>query len=268
MEPPVSALIEPKEPATFEIINQAGASPWVLTCDHASNRVPHALVKLGLSDADLARHIGWDIGAAAVTRGLAPRLDAWAIVQNYSRLVIDCNRPPGVPSSIPVRSEYTDIPGNIGISAADAERRRVEIFVPYHDAIAAHLDARAASGRAALLVTMHSFTPVYESVARRMHAAVLYNREKRLALALLRLLRGEPGIVVGDNEPYSVDDHSDYGINVHGEHRGLPCVEMEIRQDLIDDPEGQAIWIDRFARLLPAAAREAGLCAMRAPRHK
>ena len=102
-------------------------------------------------------------------------------------------------------------------------------------------------------------TDEYKGSKRDMHAAVLYNREKRLAHALLQLLRAEPGLVVGDNEPYSVDDHSDYGINVHGEHRGLPCVEIEIRQDLIADTEGQAAWIDRFARLLPAAAREAGV---------
>jgi len=164
-----------------------------------------------------------------------------------------------VPSSIPVRSERTDIPGNIGVSSADAEQRRVEIFLPYHEAIAAHLDARKAAGRAALLVTMHSFTPVYENNPRPMQAGVLYNREKRLAHALLRLLRAEPKLVVGDNEPYSVDDHSDYGINVHGEHRGLPCVEMEIRQDLIADAAGQLAWIDLLGRLLPAAAQEAGL---------
>jgi predicted N-formylglutamate amidohydrolase len=255
----VTIILSVEEPAPFEIINQAAASPWVMTCDHAANRVPRALLQLGLTDADLARHIGWDIGAAAVTRGLAARLDAWAILQNYSRLVIDSNRPPGVPSSIPIRSERTDIPGNIALSPADAEQRRMEIFAPYHDAIAAHLDARKAAKRPTFLVTMHSFTPVYENNARPMHAGVLYNREKRLAHALLRLLRAEPDLVVGDNEPYSVDDHSDYGINVHGEHRGLPCVEMEIRQDLIDDAAGQLIWIDLLARLLPAAAQQAGL---------
>jgi predicted N-formylglutamate amidohydrolase len=247
-------LLAADEPAPFEIINQASSGPWVLTCDHASNRVPRALGTLGLGSADLARHIGWDIGAAAVTRGLAARLDAWAILQNYSRLVIDANRPPGVPSSIPIRSELTDIPGNIALSPDEAEQRRIEIFAPYHDAITAHLDARKAAGRPAFLVTMHSFTPVYENDARPMHAGVLYNREKRLAHALLRLLRAEPDLMVGDNEPYSVDDHSDYGINVHGEHRGLPCVEIEIRQDLIAEPAGQALWIERLARLLPDAA--------------
>jgi len=258
-DPPVNSLLAPDEPAPFEVVNDAAAGPWVLTCDHAANLVPRRLGKLGVTDADLARHIGWDIGAAAVTRGLAAALNAWAILQNYSRLVIDCNRPPGVPSSIPIRSERTDIQGNIGLPPADAEQRRIEIFAPYHDAIAAHLDARKAAKRPTFLVTMHSFTPVYENNARSMHAGVLYNREKRLAHALLRLLRAEPDLVIGDNEPYSVDDHSDYGINVHGEHRGLPCVEMEIRQDLIADAAGQRVWIDRLARLLPAAAEQAGL---------
>jgi predicted N-formylglutamate amidohydrolase len=255
----VNSLLAPDEPAPFEVVTQAAAGPWLLTCDHAANRVPRRLGKLGVTDADLARHIGWDIGAALVTRGIAASLNAWAILQNYSRLVIDCNRPPGAASSIPTRSERTDIPGNIGLSPGDAEQRRIEIFAPYHDAIAAHLDARKAAGRPAFLVTMHSFTPVYENDARPMHAGVLYNREKRLAHALLRLLRNESGLVVGDNQPYSVDDHSDYGINVHGEHRGLPCVEMEIRQDLIADAAGQTVWIDLMARLLPAAALEAGL---------
>ncbi len=255
----MTKLLGPDEPGPFQILNPLAASAWVITCDHASNRVPRALGTLGLPESERARHIGWDIGAAAVTGGLVARLDAWAILQNYSRLVIDCNRPPGVASSIPVRSENTVIPGNVGITPEAALARRVALFDPYHAAITTELNVRQIAARPARLVAMHSFTPVYEGVARPLHAAVLYHRDTRLAQALLRRLAAEPGLVIGDNDPYRVTDESDYGIPVHGEQRGLPHVEIEIRQDLIAHGAGQAEWIDRFARLLPAAARDAGV---------
>jgi predicted N-formylglutamate amidohydrolase len=158
-----------------------------------------------------------------------------------------------------VRSENTDIPGNIGIFAHEVAARRAEIFDPYHAAISHELDQRAAVGRPAVLITMHSFTPVYDGVTRRMHAAVLYNRDPRLARALFDRLATEPGLVVGDNDPYAVSDEGDYAIPVHGERRALPHVEIEIRQDLITYPDGQAEWIDRLARLIPAAAVDAGV---------
>jgi predicted N-formylglutamate amidohydrolase len=245
-------MLYPDEPPPFTVVNRNAASPWVITCDHASNRLPRALGTLGISEAERARHIGWDIGAAAVSRRLAARLDGLAILQNYSRLVIDCNRPPGVESSIPARSENTLIPGNASITEADAALRRTAIFDPYHAAIEAELDARQAAGRPAVLVAMHSFTPLYDGVSRPMHAGVLYNRDARLAHALLDGLRAEP-LVVGDNAPYSVSDESDYGIPVHGERRGLLHVEMEVRQDLIAEPEGQVEWAELLARLLQQA---------------
>jgi predicted N-formylglutamate amidohydrolase len=252
------SLLACDEPKPFHVIQPASVGRWVITCDHASNRIPRALGRLGLPDAEIARHIGWDIGAAAVTQGLAARLNAWAILQNYSRLVIDCNRHPGTPTSIPVRSENTDIPGNVGISPEHAAQRRTEIFDPYHAAIAAELDTRARAGRATLFVALHSFTPVYDGAARAMHAAVLYNRDVRLARALFHRLAAEPGLIVADNEPYRVTDESDYGVPVHCERRGLPYVEFEIRQDLIAQAEGQAAWIDRLASLLPLAACDIG----------
>ena len=250
------SLLAADEPRPFHVIQPAAGGCWVITCDHASNRIPRALGTLGLPDAEIARHIGWDIGAAAVTHGLAARLNAWAILQNYSRLVIDCNRHPGTPGSIPPRSENTDIPGNVGLSQADAAQRRTEIFDLYHAAIAAELDARGISGGVTLYVAMHSFTPVYDGIPRPMHAAVLYNRYPHLAHALFQKLAAEPGMIVGDNEPYRVTDDSDYGVPVHCERRGLPYVELEIRQDLIAHADGQAEWIERLARLLPMAANE------------
>ena len=257
----MTSLLAADEVCPFEILPAAQDSPFVLTCDHAANRVPRALGTLGVSEAERSRHIGWDIGAAAVTRALAARLGCWAILQAYSRLVIDCNRPPGVASSIPRRSEATDIPGNCGLDATARQARQAAIFDPYHAAIAAELDRRAAAGQPTFLVAMHSFTPVYEGVARPMHAAILYHRDAGLSPALLARLREEAGLIIGDNEPYRVSDETDYGIPVHGERRGLPCVEIEIRQDLIAHPAGQAAWTDILARLLPTAAADACLIA-------
>jgi predicted N-formylglutamate amidohydrolase len=180
-------------------------------------------------------------------------LNAAVILQTYSRLVIDCNRDPDVPSSIPEISEDTDIPGNHGLGKAERAARADAIFRPYHNAIAAALDRRTAADRASALVALHSFTPVFKGVSRPWHVAVLFNRDPRLAHALAELLRAEGDLVVGENEPYQVSDLTDYTVPVHGERRGLPHVEIEIRQDLITDPAGQRDWAERLARLLPAA---------------
>jgi predicted N-formylglutamate amidohydrolase len=167
--------------------------------------------------------------------------------------VIDCNRGHGVASSIPVISETTEIPGNLDLSQPERAARQQEIFAPYHDRIRALLDARLARGQRTVLVAMHSFTPVFKGERRDMQVGVLYNRDIRLARILLDLLRAERDLVVGDNAPYAVSDETDYGIPVHGEKRGLPHVEIEIRQDLIEDSEGQMAWAARFARLLGEA---------------
>ena len=174
-------------------------------------------------------------------------------MQVFSRLVIDCNRRPDVASSIPEISETTAIPGNHNLTQAQREARRNEIFDPYHAAIAAEIAARRARGRPTIYIAMHSFTPVFKGRARPMHVAVLYNRNPSLSQALARLLRREPGLVVAENEPYSVSDDTDYGVPVHAERAGLDYVEMEIRQDLIADEAGQAAWSARLANLLPAA---------------
>jgi predicted N-formylglutamate amidohydrolase len=167
--------------------------------------------------------------------------------------VIDCNRDPAVPSSIPELSETTKIPGNRGLGDAARAARREAIFRPYHARIAAALDRRAAAGRATALVALHSFTPIFKGESRPWHAAVLFNRDARLARCLGALLRAEAGLVIGENQPYAVGDLSDYTVPVHGEQRGLPYVEIEIRQDLIAEPDGQTIWAERLARLLPLA---------------
>ncbi|MGA3401930.1 MAG: N-formylglutamate amidohydrolase [Acetobacteraceae bacterium] len=253
-------LLADDEPAPVRVLHESGASDFLLTADHAGRIIPRRLGRLGVPDSELDRHIAWDIGIAGVTGHLAAALDATAVLQTYSRLVIDCNRDPSVPSAMPEVSETTPVPGNVGLSAADRAARVREIFAPYHARIAALLDARVAARRRTVLVAMHSFTPVFRGESRAVQVGVLFNRDARLAAALLDLLRAEGDIVVGENAPYAVTDTSDYGVPVHGEKRGLPHVEIEIRQDLIADAQGQAAWAARFARLLPAAdARLRGL---------
>jgi predicted N-formylglutamate amidohydrolase len=199
----------------------------------------------------MERHIAWDIGIAAVTEQLSALLDATSVLQTYSRLVIDCNRDPSWPTAMPEISEHTAIPGNIGLSQADREARIAAIFTPYHRRISELLDARAE--RRTVVIAMHSFTPSFKGESRAMQVGMLYNKDPVLARILLNLLRQEGDLVVGDNAPYAITGNSDYGIPVHGENRGLPHVEIEIRQDLIADPSGQRAWAQRFARLLTQA---------------
>ena len=247
------ALIAPDEPAAFRVERESGQSPFFLTCDHAGALVPRRLDSLGVSAQDLQRHIAWDIGAAAVAVRLAAHLDAFLIMQTWSRLVIDCNRPPGSEQSILRLSESTRIPGNESVLPGDALAREREIFHPYHDRISAALDLRMAQRRRTILIAMHSFTPRFHGQARPWHAGLLYNRDRRFACALLRALRADDELVVGDNEPYAVSDSTDYTIPVYGEQRGLLHVGIELRQDLIADEAGQIEWAERLAQALRSA---------------
>ena len=252
-----ATLLAADEPPAYRIERGDGASPFLLICDHASRRIPRFLRDLGVGDADLGRHIAWDIGAAAVASALANALDAFLIAQNYSRLVIDCNRPLDAPGSIVARSEATEIPGNAGLDDAARTMRAREIFIPYHDRIRTELDRRAAQGRQTILISVHSFTPVYHGVARPWHVGTLYGRDARLARQLLALVRAEGQWNIGDNEPYAVTATTDYAIPVHAEQRGIAHVGIEMRQDLIESADGQREWANRLAgwlaRLLPFA---------------
>ncbi len=248
-------------------------SPFVLVCDHAGRDIPQALGSLGLSEEDRMRHIAWDIGVAGVGAGLSAALGAALVAQTYSRLVIDCNRRPGHATSIAPVSDAATVPGNAVLTQADREAREAEIFLPYHDAIAALLDARRDAGRESILVALHSFTPRLRRAsrptgcdadgARPWHVGVLYNHDPRFAVALRDLLEQEGDLVVGDNQPYFLSDLDDYTVPVHGEQRGLLHVEIEIRQDLIAGEAGERAWAERLARLLPRAlerCRDATLC--------
>ena len=248
-------LLAPDEPRPVLELGRQSSSNFVIVVDHASPRIPRRLDGLGLPPSELQRHIAWDIGCLAVARQVAAALDATLVAQNYSRLVIDCNRDPRVASSIPTLSEWTEIPGNVGLSDAQRAVRRAQIFDPYHEHLRALLDERVAAGRPVIVVAQHSMTNVFKGARREMHAAVLYNRDRRFAGLVLDSLRREPGLIIGDNEPYFVSDATDYTIPHHAEARGLPHVEIEIRQDLLGDEAGQADWARRITRVLREAER-------------
>jgi predicted N-formylglutamate amidohydrolase len=250
-------LLNIGEPAPVCVLRRNQQSPFLITCDHAARRIPHMLGTLGLTNQDLSRHIALDIGAVAVSRLLARHLGATVVAQRYSRLVIDCNRPPRTPDSIVTLSERTPIPGNEGLSEAQIESRIDAIFRPYHAAIGALLDARQQQQQATALVAMHSFTPRFMDQDRPWQLGVLYGRDARLGQALLAAMSQE-NWVVGDNQPYSVSDETDYALPVHCEPRGVPCVEIEIRQDLIATRAGQQRWAARLARVLGVAAAQLG----------
>ena len=229
--------------------NPLGRSPFLLTSDHFGRAIPKRLGDLGLPESELRRHIAWDIGIAGVARLLSERLNAHLIAQAYSRLVVDCNRPLYAPSSIPLISEATTIPGNEGLTREAVEARRREVFEPYHRRITDVIDRRLREGMPTVLVSLHSFTPVYAGIKRPWHVGTLYQSDTRLPPLLLKGLRAQADLVVGDNEPYAVSNETDYTIPVHGEARRLMNTGIEIRQDLISDQAGEAEWAERLANI-------------------
>jgi len=247
-----STVLAAGEPPAVVVENRTGASPFVLACDHASWRIPQSLGTLGLDPSAALAHIAWDIGALQVALLLSAALDAPLVRQNYSRLVIDCNRSPAAADSIAVVSDSIRIAGNVELDIAAREARVAEIFSPYHHALNALLEERQHAGRRCVLVAVHSFTPIYAGVPRPWHIGLMYRYDARLGTALLRLLRDDAELQVGDNEPYTIQD-VDYTLPVHGEGRGIAYVGIEIRQDLVAAVEGQQRWAALLARTLPRA---------------
>lgn len=237
-------------PQAVEVLNEDGRSGIVLLCEHASNHMPARYHGLGLDAPHLQRHIAWDIGAAEVTRRLSEQLGAPAFLSNYSRLLIDLNRPLGSEGSIPMRSEDTDIPGNVGLDDAERTRRAAIMFTPFHDEVARHLDARQATGRPTRIVTIHSFTPVFLGERRPWHAGVLYDRAAMLGEAILEGLRTDPSLNVAPNVPYVISGDADYAVPIHGDRRGIEAALVEIRQDLLTDEAGIEEWAGRMAMTL------------------
>jgi predicted N-formylglutamate amidohydrolase len=231
-------LLDAAEPPAAEHFNRDGRAPVLLVCDHASRRIPRRLGSLGLSEPDLSRHIAWDIGAAEVTRYLAKRLDAPAVLCGYSRLVVDCNRSPEDPTLMPAVSDGTTIAANVNLDEAERAQRLDEIFHPYHTALATRLGELSATGRKPALLSIHSCTPEMNGRFRPWHIGICWEEDRRIAGPVLEALQQRPDIVVGDNEPYALVSNEDYTVPIHAMRRGLPHLQVELRQDLIASAAG------------------------------
>ena len=257
----IARLLQDGDPPPFGIENAGGVSPIVFAADHAGRAIPKALETLGLDEVALSRHVAYDIGIHGVTSRLARGLDAIYVYQPYSRLVIDCNRLPGVAQSIMVESDGTSVPRNRDLSPGQIEARQSEILRPYHVEIERVLADRAALSRRTVLFSMHSCTDMLEREPgpRPWHVGVIANEDWRIGDALIAILTEETDLCVGRNQPYSVDVACDYTIPLHAEARGLPYVEIEIRQDLIADETGQGEWAGLLGGIVLRAVERSGV---------
>ncbi|MCW8836266.1 MAG: N-formylglutamate amidohydrolase [Rhodospirillales bacterium] len=244
-----SGLLGPNDPPVYEIFNPGGDTPLLLLCDHASNVVPASLDQLGLDDATFERHVAYDIGAAALTRILSERLNAPALLSGYSRLVIDVNRQPGDPGSIPEVSDDIEIPGNKGLSEVQKVERAEVFHWPYHHAITNAVGHLWAMGKPPAVFSIHSFTPHMSGERRPWDAGVLWNRDPRIAVPMINFLRQNEHLVIGDNEPYSGKEIA-YSIDQHAGTSGLPNCAIEIRQDLVATENGIGEWADHMTAAL------------------
>jgi predicted N-formylglutamate amidohydrolase len=240
----------PDDPPVVELVNPAGRAPVLLLCDHAGRRIPTWLGDLGLRAQELERHIAFDIGAADVTRRLARLLDAPAVLAHVSRLVVDPNRLPGDPSSIPAISDGTLVPANQELSPDQIRRRLGYAFVPYHRAVARQIASLRRRHGIPAIVSIHSFTPQLGASPRPWDVAVLWDADRRLAGPVLARLRRDPALKVGDNEPYSGRYPLGYTIPFHAVRSGLPHVTFEVRQDLIATRAHAEAWALRLAEVL------------------
>lgn len=247
-------LLSPEDPPPVTIVNPGATAPFLLIGDHAGNAVPAALGSLGLSAADRTRHIAWDIGIGGLGEALSATLGATFIRQTYSRLVVDCNRDPQAIDAMPAISDRTVVPANGALSVADRTGRVEAIHAPYQAAIAAELARRDAAGADVVLVSLHSFTPAMQGVARPWHIGILHaGGDTSVAQAMLRALQARGDLTVGDNQPYAMDG-IDYTVPRHAFAARRRYVEVEIRQDLLATRAQQADWAATLAPLLIAAA--------------
>ncbi|MEO5807381.1 N-formylglutamate amidohydrolase [Devosia sp.] len=225
-----------------------------MVCDHASNHIPERYGDLGLSSVQRLTHIAWDPGALAVCHAMVDLLDAPLVHSTVSRLIIDCNRITTSPGLIWTLSEDTEIAANIGISADERQRRIDDFHAPFHDAITALLDKRAADGLATILVCMHSFTPVYLGVSRPWPIGLIHGGDTGFTQALMNAIKAEDAdLNVGWNEPYAALNGVTLTLEQHGDGRGLDATMIEIRNTEILEPDGVALWASRLARWLERA---------------
>jgi predicted N-formylglutamate amidohydrolase len=246
----VSLLLTAGDPAPVTILNALGSSNAVIVCDHGGDAIPEKLDGLGLDAAQRARHIAWDIGAAAVARMLSHYLDAPAFLAGFSRLVIDLNRPSDDLTSIREISDGIVVPGNRNLSPADVACRIAEIFDPYHDAVRSAVERAEQSVVAPALISVHSFTPVMKGYERPWHIGVLFGPDKRIAVPLIQSLSRNPEVCVGENKPYSGYDLYGHTVETHAMPKGYPNILFEIRQDLIDTRHGAEHWAEVIASSL------------------
>ena len=252
-------LIGPGDPPPFFCYNERGRAPILIVADHASPWFPAAMNQLGVADWVLERHVTWDIGSDSLARFLADRLDAPAILAGFSRLIIDPNRRLDDPTAFVAVSDGIAIPGNQDLAETQKSLRIQSFYRPYHDAIAARLDAFEAAGIVPALLSVHTCTPVFAEVVRPWHIGVMYDRDPRIALPMIDGLRRIEGVCIGDNEPYSGRHPHDYTIDFHAERRGLPHVGFEVRQDLVGSSEGARHWAAILADALSPVLQDPAL---------
>lgn len=235
-------LIGPDDPPPYSVYNPEGKAPILLVCDHASNAFPAAMHQLGLADWVLEKHVALDIGAAMITRQLADRLDAPAVLSGYSRLIVDLNRQLHDVSAFIQVSDGIAVPGNLDLDEEEKQDRVDTFFRPYHDAISRQLESFKARGIVPAFISIHTCTPVFNNVVRHFHVGVMWDQDERIPVPLIERLRQDPELSIGDNEPYSGRHPHDYTIDHHAESVGLPCVGIEVRQDLVATNEGVRKW--------------------------
>lgn len=239
----------PPCPDSFESLEGDLAGGFAILVDHASNRIPPEYSDLGLPPSELERHIAYDIGAGPLGRLLAERFRAPAVLTCFSRLLIDANRGEDDPTLIMRLSDGAVVAGNARVDERERERRLARFFRPYHAAVEALLDAMMAAGRPPALLSIHSYTPHWKGTQRPWHAGILWDRDPRFAVPLLQRLGAEPGLRVGDNEPYTGALKNDTMYR-HGTVRGLAHALLEVRNDLIATPAGVLEWADRLEPIL------------------
>ena len=233
----------------YNLTRENSSHPLILVCEHASRYIPDALNNLGLDDTAAREHIAWDIGALELAEQLSEKIGATLLSANYSRLLIDLNRPRHAPDSIPAQSEIYQVPGNRELDEATREYRRQCLFKPFHTRLQQLIDERLADGRPVRVVGIHSFTPVYYGQPRELEVGVLFGQAKAYAQRLLDGLDRHPLKVAG-NQPYKIDPLGDMTVPVHGDARGLESVLIEVRNDLLRNPEAVTRWANYLAPLL------------------
>ncbi len=220
----------PQEHEIVRVIRPDAGSELVLVCEHASPYIPASLDGLGLAEADRLSHAAWDPGAFEVARRMAGILDAVLIVGGVSRLVYDCNRPPTAPDAMPAQSERVRIPGNADLDAAARADRARRYYEPFRR----ELERAVASRRAPVIVTVHSFTPVYNGVRREVEIGLLHDSDTRLVDAMLATARRDCDLNVVRNAPYGPQDGVTHTLKEHAIRNGHPNVMIEIRNDLVE----------------------------------